>query len=247
MRCLIYSSSAAAVTTRKDAFDMEETDDCYPRESDLNEGIYGITKQRAEKIVLRSNSDRLTTIALRFTTVYGEGDSRMIRVIESSTLFGRFMMRISNVHNVLQFTYVGNVAWAHLCAMRALLRGGDTSGGKGFFITDDTPPLSVEFFEPIITRLGYQYLPFGIPLRVVIFLAVLVEFFVWILSPLVSLRTSPSFKRSMIDTGFVNSHTFCRKRAETLLQYQPLFSYEESKERTLASIERTLNYGFLSQ
>ena len=145
---------------------MEETDNCYPRESDLNEGIYGITKQRAEKIVLRSNSDRLTTIALRFTTVYGEGDSRMIRVIESSALFGRFMMRISNVHNVLQFTYVGNVAWAHLCAMRALLRGGDTSGGKAFFITDDTPLSSVEFFEPIITRLGYQYLPIGIPLRV---------------------------------------------------------------------------------
>lgn len=114
---LIFTSSAGVVFSGKDLVYVDERLG-YPTDA-LD--AYNDTKARAEAAVLAANSDDgLKTVALRPAGIFGPGDRQALpgffQVLENK----RTKWQIGNNENLFDWTYVGNVAHAHLLASDCL-------------------------------------------------------------------------------------------------------------------------------
>ncbi|WFD24057.1 3beta-hydroxysteroid-4alpha-carboxylate 3-dehydrogenas(decarboxylating) [Malassezia equina] len=114
---LVFTSSAGVVFTGHDLIYVDERLE-YP---DTPMDAYNDTKARAEKAVLEANDeDGLQTIALRPAGIFGPGDRQALpgffQVLENK----RTKWQIGNNTNLFDWTYVENVAHAHLLASDSL-------------------------------------------------------------------------------------------------------------------------------
>lgn len=75
---------------------------------------YTQTKVEGEKLVLAANSPDLAVVALRPSGIFGEGDTVMVPTFVKQAKAGKMKYIIGNGQNVWDFTYVGNVAQAHV-------------------------------------------------------------------------------------------------------------------------------------
>ncbi|KAF9609157.1 hypothetical protein IFM89_013547 [Coptis chinensis] len=75
--------------------------------------------------------------------------------------------------NVCDFTYVDNVAHAHVCAEEALRSGIAFVEGKAFFITNLDPMKLWDFVSLLFDGLGYPRPRFKVPAKLFLFVAVL--------------------------------------------------------------------------
>ncbi len=82
---------------------------------------YNETKVAAEKMVLAANSDTMATCAIRPAGIFGPGDRQMIGGFYNVVLNNQTRFQIGYNDNLMDFTYVGNVAHAHLLAVDKLL------------------------------------------------------------------------------------------------------------------------------
>lgn len=68
-----------------------------------------------ETVVLSANGQGdLATIALRPSGIFGEGDPLFVPVLIDKAAAGKMKYMIGSGRNVMDFTYVGNVAQAHI-------------------------------------------------------------------------------------------------------------------------------------
>ena len=67
-----------------------------------------------ETVVLSANGQSLATVALRPSGIFGEGDPLFVPVLIDKAAAGKMKYMIGNGRNVMDFTYVGNVAQAHI-------------------------------------------------------------------------------------------------------------------------------------
>ena len=66
-------------------------------------------------LVLAANGkDELATVALRPSGIFGEGDPLLVPTIVAKAKQGKMGVIIGSGQNLMDFTYVGNVAQAHL-------------------------------------------------------------------------------------------------------------------------------------
>lgn len=244
VRCLVYTSSVDAVITGRAGTELEVLTE-YPPESELLFGTYGMTKQRAEKEVLRSNGDqtgsgdgKLVTCALRPTVMYGEGDPFNVSKSLGMAIYG-VIVRVKDASNQFQNVYAGNVAWAHLCAMKAAMKDPVTVGGQAYFVTDDTPAVPYfDFLQPFTARLGYKYSSIGVPCWLLFSLAYILEWIAWLISPIIRMNL---VLRTASVTVATTTLTYSRKKAEEQLDYQPLYSHEEAIERSIPYYRKILH------
>ncbi|XP_036396913.1 hydroxy-delta-5-steroid dehydrogenase, 3 beta- and steroid delta-isomerase 1 [Megalops cyprinoides] len=207
---------------------------------------YSKTKQEAERLSLQANGEplrgggRLATCALRPMYIYGEGCrftvGHMVRGIRNKDVLLRASRREATVNPV----YVGNVAYAHLHAARALRDPQRRAAVRGnfYFISDDTPPVSYSDFNHVVLEpLGFliqerPVLPFPLLFLVAFILEVLQK----LLRPFV--RFTPHLNPqllTMLNTPF----TFSYRKAQRDMGYTPRYAWEESRKRTtdwLASV-----------
>ena len=169
--------------------------------------------------------------------MYGEEDPYYVtNVLDRASRFP--IARIGNGEAKFQQTYVGNVAWAHVCALNALIDPElrKEASGKAYFVPDDTPVVNMfDFVEPFMKARGLSFLRYRIPYSVVYYLMWLLELFLWLLGPIyeVNLKTTLS---SMIA---VNTDAyFKRTKAEELLKYSPLYNYTESLSNSMKFYEK---------
>ncbi|MDR2812416.1 MAG: NAD-dependent epimerase/dehydratase family protein [Puniceicoccales bacterium] len=112
---------------------------------------YAKTKALAEEYVLEHNSEKLKTIALRPHLIVGEGDQHLlptiIRAVEK-----RKLRMVGNGKNMVDITFVGNAAQAHLLAFDALDAG--KACGKAYFIGQERPVNLWEFINNILRNVG---------------------------------------------------------------------------------------------
>jgi sterol-4alpha-carboxylate 3-dehydrogenase (decarboxylating) len=73
-----------------------------------------VVQVAGEKLVLAANSDSLAVAALRPSGIFGEGDTVMVPTFVKQAKAGKMKYIIGNGRNVWDFTYVGNVAQAHI-------------------------------------------------------------------------------------------------------------------------------------
>lgn len=69
-----------------------------------------------ERRVLKANGTNgtLATCAIRPSGIFGEGDATFFPTLVAKARQGKLKFYIGNGKNLVEFTYVGNVAQAHL-------------------------------------------------------------------------------------------------------------------------------------
>ncbi|KAG7088488.1 hypothetical protein E1B28_012476 [Marasmius oreades] len=113
VRKLVFTSSAGVVFSGKDLVNIDER--FPPPEQAMD--AYNESKAKAEEAVLAANGkEGLLTVALRPAGIFGPGDRQVMaglyRVFEDR----KTHFQIGDNTNLFDWTYVGNVAHAHLLA-----------------------------------------------------------------------------------------------------------------------------------
>ncbi|KAF1993445.1 putative 3-beta hydroxysteroid dehydrogenase/isomerase family protein [Amniculicola lignicola CBS 123094] len=174
VRALIYTSSSSVVhnsytdlvkVTEEIALFFEPDQKVY----------YSHTKAVAEDMILKANKQNgLLTASIRPATLFGEGD---LMLWPNLTELGRKNIIIGTGDNMFDFTYVGNNAYAHVLAAKALVKTATTADqqpdhlrvdGEAFVVTNDEPWKFWDFAVALSQAAGYKvdrtkvrYLPKG--------------------------------------------------------------------------------------
>lgn len=173
---LIYTSSVDVCFDRKRPGVFQE-DAPYGEHPN---SVYQLTKTAAEKRVLRaagstlSNGAAFKTCALRPDGIYGAESNYMIDAFVDQLKAGTLKARIGNGNILGDNSHVKNLCHAHWLAALNLADDGVASG-RAYFISDDEPMNSFEFFRPLIEGLGHKVPGLVIPGGLIRPLLVLLE------------------------------------------------------------------------
>jgi sterol-4alpha-carboxylate 3-dehydrogenase (decarboxylating) len=229
---LVYTSSASVVFEGKDLIGVNEDQPYASRPLDF----YTRTKVLGETVVLSANGQGLATVALRPSGIFGEGDPLFVPVLIDKAAAGKMKYMIGDGRNVMDFTYVGNVAQAHIQAAEKLVLGSPVAG-RPYFITNDEPRPFWEFLGDICEGLDYGRPRIKLPFGLIFFLACIFEYLVLPLFRLVGRPLAASeFTRNRIRIAASNRR-FNISRAKNDLGYSPDVSMDEALQRTLKSFE----------
>ena len=238
---LIYTSTLDAVYAGEAITDGDESLP-YP---DRFVNAYAQTKALAEQAVLRANGSvadssgrdaagrsPLRTCVIRPCGMYGEADpyhlSETLRLAQSGSL----LFRMGDGRAVFQHVYVGNVAHAHVLALKKLLEPDSALPGQVYFITDGPAVNFFDFMEPILERLGHKMPPRSrsLPYSLVYPLGALMEALAALCRPFFAFR--PALTRSSVKLVCKN-FSFVGSKAARDLDYRPAYSEKEAIDRTV--------------
>ncbi|KZV53492.1 3beta-hydroxysteroid-dehydrogenase/decarboxylase isoform 3 [Dorcoceras hygrometricum] len=160
---LIYNSSADVVF--HGLRDIRNGNESMPQSDQFKDLITDL-KAQSESLILSANDiDGLLTCVLRPCNVFGPGEKDLLPSLLSLAQSSWAKFIIGSAHNLSDFTFVDNVAHAHICAEESLSSRMASVGGKVFFITNMEPVKFWEFASLLLEGLGYgrysyQLLPF---------------------------------------------------------------------------------------
>ncbi|GLC45122.1 hypothetical protein PLESTB_001470900 [Pleodorina starrii] len=247
---LVYTSSASVVFDGRPLHNVdEETTPYAARPMDH----YTRTKILGEQMVLQYSGRRLarpgrageaalSTVALRPSGIFGEGDAVFVPTLVRNAVAGKMKYVLGSGTNECDFTYAGNVAHAHLLAADALAAAAADApdaapsrvAGKAYFITNGEPRPFWGMMGDICEGLGYGRPRIHLPFLLVFVLALVFE---WVVRPLVraagkELRTDFTVNRILIAT---THRTFSTARAARDFGYAPTIGLQDAIKKTLAS------------
>lgn len=240
IKALVYTSSASIVSDNKS--DLINIDERWPVISGAKQPEYYVeTKAKAEELILSANRQgphKLLTAAIRPSGIVGEGDTMVTYHIMNIYREGKTGVQVGKNDNLFDFTYVENVAYAHLLAAKALLLTAESGNvpldhdrvdGEAFFITNDSPIYFWDFARAIWAAAGS---PHGtehvwiLPRDVGLVLGLLSEVFFAII------RKPPTFNRQRIVYSCMTRY-YNISKAKKRLGYKPLVSLDEGVRRTV--------------
>ncbi|XP_052294885.1 3beta-hydroxysteroid-dehydrogenase/decarboxylase isoform X2 [Citrus sinensis] len=230
VRRLVYNSTADVVFDGShDIHNGDETLTCCWKFQDLMCDL----KAQAEALVLFANNiDGLLTCALRPSNVFGPGDTQLVPLLVNLAKPGWTKFITGSGENMSDFTYVENVAHAHVCAAEALDSRMVSVAGMAFFITNLEPIKFWDFLSIILEGLGYQRPFIKLPTGVVWYIILLVK---WIHEKL-GLRTyNHSLSACYIVQLASRTRTFDCIAAQKHIGYSPVVSLEEGVSSTIQS------------
>uniref|UniRef100_A0A8B9BYZ4 3-beta hydroxysteroid dehydrogenase/isomerase domain-containing protein n=1 Tax=Anser brachyrhynchus TaxID=132585 RepID=A0A8B9BYZ4_9AVES len=231
---VVYTSSIAAVgpNTLCEPMRRGNEDTKYSGEVELP---YGKTKAMAEKLVFeangKNNGGKLTTCIIRANTVYGE-KATFLRDLYLFAKAGNDVLDYLEPENTERnSTYVGNGAWMHVLAARHLQLKPDLLAGQVYYCYDDTPRRGflvthqlLSSVDPSIrlgSRIPYWKMWLIIHLHRII-KALLYPF--W--------KPQPFLNLPLLNT-IVTTFSYETDKAFRHFGYKPLFTWQESKQRTV--------------
>lgn len=232
---LIYTSSASVVF---DGHKLDMIDESHPYASKPMD-YYTDTKIKGEQMVLAANGKGgVATCALRPSGIFGEGDVLFVPTVVKNARIGKMKYVIGDGKNLMDFTYAGNVAQAHLEAAEHLSLTSPLAGSP-YFITNNDPLPFWTMMGNVCEGLGYKRPNKHLPYLLIIIIAFIFEYFI---SPLVKLikpiETDFTVNRILLAT---TERTFSIKRATKDFGYQPKVKMAEAMKRTLESFASLKN------
>jgi nucleoside-diphosphate-sugar epimerase len=145
---LVYTSSPSVIFSGKDMQGVNESVP-YPEKFLAN---YPLTKAMAERIVIKANDARLSTVSLRPHLIFGPGDNHLFPGIIKRAEAGRLLI-VGTGKNLIDLVYVDNAARAHLQAGDKLYPGSAVAG-KVYFISNGEPITLEDSFNKIMKIIG---------------------------------------------------------------------------------------------
>lgn len=227
IRNLVHTSSLDAVFTGKPLRNIDESQP-YPQKHVTS---YGESKELSEKLVMEANGDKLKTVVLRPSDIYGEGDPYHIDSLLAFAKKG-FYVRIGNGRSKCQKIYVRNMAHALIMAGKALLEENSSVYGKAYFITDGPATNFFEFFDKILISIGYKLVPknLWLPKWFAYPIASITEFTAVLARPFK--RYTPKFSRFAVKY-LTSDFIFNTERAKEDFGFVPKYDEEERFRRTV--------------
>lgn len=225
---LIYTSTASVVFQGKSLIDVDESIPYATKPMDYYTG----TKIEGEKLILEANgaNGTLATCALRPSGLFGKGDTTFWPTVVAKANQGKMKYIIGNGQNLVEFTYVGNVAQAHLQAAEVLSLESQVAG-QAYFITNDDPQPFWGFVGNMLQGLGYppQMRPhIKLPYFLVYVIALLMQY---VIIPLVKpfKAMTVEFTPTTVTLSACTRRISCRKAREHF-DYVPKVSMEEAQK-----------------
>jgi nucleoside-diphosphate-sugar epimerase len=217
---LVYTSTPAVVFDRSDLQGVDETTPyarrflCY----------YASSKAVAEQMVLAADSEVLRTCAIRPHLVWGPGDPHLIpRLVERGKR--RQLKIIGNGSNLVDISYIDNVAEAHILAAENLNTSA-TAAGNAYFISQGEPVNLWNWINDLFGRLGIEPVKKKIGFGSAYAVGTLLEgLHLWF-----SMEKEPKMTRFLAEQ-LAKSHWFSIDKARRDLGYTPRVSTAEGLER----------------
>ena len=190
---------------------------------------YARSKVMAERLILAASDQHLRTCAIRPHLVWGPGDPHLIpRLIERGRK-GQ-LRQVGAGDNLVDISYVDNVAHAHLLAADNLA-GAGTAAGRAYFVSQGEPVNLWSWVNELFARLDIRPVHAKISYRAAYGIGALLEGFYG----LAGRRQEPRMTRFLAQQ-LAKSHYFSIARAQHDLGYQPLVSTAQGMERVIASL-----------
>ncbi|XP_041038111.1 3 beta-hydroxysteroid dehydrogenase type 7-like [Carcharodon carcharias] len=237
-RC-VYTSTMEVASNEKQWNHMERCNEDTP-DTSFHILPYTKSKAAAEKLILEANGrqvsggKRLATCVLRPVGIYGEGCVLLRGTFENAVRLGGCLFRLGPHTVQIGRVYVGNVAWMHVLAANGLAETPGLLGGQFYYCSDESPDksfmsFSMEMLRPCGVRLIGQERPV-LPYFVIYMLVLLVELLQLVLRPFCSF--CPLLNRYTLARASA-TFTVQTDKAERHFGYRPLYTWEQSKERTI--------------
>lgn len=220
---LIYTSSPSVAIG---ADDLEGADEATPYPARYL-APYPQTKALAERFVLARTD--IAATAIRPHLIWGPRDPHIFPRLLARARRGQ-LAQIGEGTNLVDVTYVENVAEAHVLAADAL---GERSPvrGRAYFVGQERPVNLWQFINEVVTRAGYKPIRRRIGASTAQRLARAME----LTYRTLGLRAEPPLTRLMV-AQMTRSHWFSHAAAQRDFGYGPRISIEEGLRRTLAAL-----------
>ncbi|KAK6914533.1 3-beta hydroxysteroid dehydrogenase/isomerase, partial [Dillenia turbinata] len=233
---LIYCCSADVVFDGSHDIINGDESLSYPGKDMLSD-----LKAQAEALVLFANdNDGLMTCSLRPSYIFGPGDRNFVPFLLQQAESGWSKYIIGNGENLSDFTYVGNVAHALICAQEALDSRSISVAGKAFFITNNEPIKTWAFVSRILEELGYQRPIIKLPAKMVSIILSLVD---WMHEKSGAERNCFESAKNLVKSGSC-TRTFNSSAAQKHMGYSPPISMEEGIAMTIDSFTQSADGPF---
>ena len=249
VKAFVYTSSASVVYDS--VSDLCNADERWAvLVSPQQREYYSETKGVAEGIVLAANRKYgdMLTVAIRPAGIFGEGDVQTIPSMLTAYEKGQTKFQLGQNNNLFDFTYVGNVAHAHILATNALLHthtlptqplDHERVDGEAFFITNDSPLYFWDFARMVWSTAGDPTQPsqvWVIDKDIGLVIASLIEWIFWLLG------RKPNLTRKAVNYSSMTRY-YNIDKAKRILGYKPLVEMEEAIVRTVKSFRESKGDG----
>lgn len=134
----------------------------------------------AEKLVMAANSEKMATCSLRPSVILGREDYQLVPSIQACIEKRETPFIIGDGNNLYDFTFVDNVAHAHVLAAENLLTT-KTVAGEVILISNDQPITFRDFMLSIWAQ--FDHVPpftISIPAPLATFYGLLCEWVAWL-------------------------------------------------------------------
>ena len=213
---LVYTSTPSVVFNRRD---ITGGDESLPyAEKFLCH--YARSKVMAEKMVLAANDPTLLTCAIRPHLIWGPGDPHLIpRLLASGRQ--RLLKKVGTGRNMVDISYVDNVAYAHVLAADNL-SGSRTAAGKAYFINQGKAVCLWDWINALFAELAIPQITSAIPFPLAYCVGALSE----LLYSCLRSNKEPRMTRFLAEQ-LAKAHYFSSARAKEDLGYTPIVSTEQ--------------------
>ncbi|XP_074601084.1 3 beta-hydroxysteroid dehydrogenase/Delta 5--_4-isomerase [Brevipalpus obovatus] len=235
-RYFVHVSDVAVVCGQDPIYYGAENTTMIPKKFTLD--AYAKSKYESELRVAKrngqplKNGSRLSTVILRPTLLYGEGDpyfiTEMLKIAKQSN---GILQRVDNIFTRTHVTYVGNAAWACIKA-KDRLRTDPRIGGEEFFITDDTPVQDpFEFAKSFMESRDFKLSPKAIPFWILMIYLNFLMLLALAVKPFYRINIAEKMNHRKI--RYLNTtYFFNRTKAILRLVYEPRYTPDESLQRS---------------
>ena len=186
----------------------------------VHNGLCLQTKIEGEQLVLAANGKQgLTTCALRPSGIFGEGDLIFVPTTVRQAQKGKLKFIIGPGKNLMDWTYVGNVAQAHIQAAEAMAQAEPSKlAGQAYFITNQDPKPFWGMLGDVCEGLGYARPSIHLPWLLVFLIALVFEYVIRpLLRPIVALNSDFTVSRILIASA---NRTFSCEKARRDFGYR---------------------------
>ncbi|RDW56419.1 hypothetical protein BP5796_13168 [Coleophoma crateriformis] len=206
---------------------------------------YTPTKAVAEEIIHTAyGQNGLLTTIMRASMLFGEGDTTSTPQIVQNARAGRGKFQIGDGLNLFDFSYVGNTAYAHILAAKALVRESNAAdpiaedsevNGEAFVVTNGEPCPFWDFTCAMGAAAGYPVKKeeiWIIPATMYCLFGIVFDWTVWI----ISLGRRESIINRRMGKYLTMTRTFDISKAKERLGYAPQVTMQEGIDRAACDI-----------
>ena len=253
VKAFVYTSSASVI--HDTVGDLVNADERWPvLRSPVQREWYSETKGVAEGVVLAANGKyrcqeegqaggrgKMLTAAIRPAGIFGEGDVQLVPPMLKAFEKGQTKFQLGDGDNLFDFTYVGNVAHAHILAAVALVntQGRETEvldyervDGEAFLITNDQPVYFWDFARAIWAAAGDRTTPGQVWVVQKDFGLVIATIFEWIFWIGTMGKKKPNLTRRVVNYSCMSRY-YSIDKAKKRLGYKPIWGMVEGIERSM--------------